>query len=61
VIPQWRAKVRRIFAPGRFQLVHESAIEVGPNISARRFLYQPVDPTSGRDGIRRYLFRLREF
>ena len=60
VIPQWQAKVRRIFAPARFQLVHESAIEVGPNISARRFLYRPVDSRSRRNGIRRYLFRLRE-
>jgi hypothetical protein len=60
VIPQWQPRVRRIFAPRRFQLVHESAIEVGPNISARRFLYRPLEPKSGRNGIRRYLFRLRE-
>jgi hypothetical protein len=60
VMPQSQAKVRVIFAPARFQLVHQSIIEVGPNISARRFLYLPVDPKSGRNGIRRYLFRLRE-
>lgn len=60
VAPPWQAKVRGIFAPAKFQLVHESAIEVGPHISARRFLYRPVDLKSGQNGIRRYLFRLRK-
>jgi hypothetical protein len=60
VIPEWQAEVRHIFAPTEFQLVHESAIEVGPNISARRFLYRAVGLKTAGGSIHRYLFRLKE-
>jgi hypothetical protein len=57
-VPAFQSTVKQIYDSEQFQLVRRSAIEVGENTAARRYVYTRAaldDPNA----IQRYLFRLR--
>jgi hypothetical protein len=57
--PEYWQIVERLYDPALFELVHVSVIHRGERSGARRFLYR-VTGDSDKQGVKRYLFRLRE-
>lgn len=58
VVPGDRAAVRAIYDSEHFRVVHQSAIRVGAQTAARRYLYRTA-PFDDPLATRRYLFELR--